>query len=112
MYITVSGLSQAAEAKLEVSKVSLTTVVFRRVKTPELQQEFTERPEAMMLLTKLHSTTATNAEQESHLGERAAAPLEGLEDQPWQQTTGQAGRTKNRAGVGSAGRLFRLSFPE
>ncbi|TNM90947.1 hypothetical protein fugu_003236 [Takifugu bimaculatus] len=38
-----------------------------------------------MLLTKLHSTTATNAEPESHLGERAAAPLAGLEDQPWQQ---------------------------
>lgn len=38
-----------------------------------------------MLLTKLHSSTATNAEQKSHLGERAAALLEGLEDQPWQQ---------------------------
>lgn len=38
-----------------------------------------------MLQTKLHSITVTNPEQESHLGERAAALLEGLDDQPWQQ---------------------------
>lgn len=38
-----------------------------------------------MQLTGLRCIPATNAEQESHGGERGAALLQGLDNRPWQQ---------------------------
>lgn len=107
-----SCLSQADKAKEEVEKVSLTTIVMRRVKTPELQQEFLQTREAMMQLSELDCVAATTIEQESRLGEQVATLLGGgLDNRPPQQRQQDSTQDEEQSWSGLCWKAFSALLP-
>ncbi len=128
--LQLTNISQQTHTLSQISSLRSFTYLqcfcfFRRVKTPELECRCrtgrlsasslfsTQTSEATRQLAVLGYITVTSTGARESSGRAGSRSVRGVgHSAPAAEARGQAHREKGWAGVGSAGRLFRLSFPE